>query len=145
VVLFSPLVALWINLFVELVLVVAVGSVGVVSNYLRQGAEEMTTMTEYWERVEDAAQDAHLAAWDTCHKIYLAMDEAEADWFRANYNSIVEGTPDELVAAVSKWYDESCFLRFVTAVKTNLVDPNAGYATLIPQGAEEDDEDEGEV
>jgi hypothetical protein len=73
------------------------------------------------------------------------MDEAEADWFRANYNSIVEGTPDELVAAVSKWYDESCFLRFVTAVKTNLVDPNAGYATLIPQGAEEDDEDEEEV
>jgi hypothetical protein len=102
-------------------------------------------MTDYWKSVEDAMDDAHLVAWDTCHKIYLAMDETEAAWFRENYEAVKDGTPEAMLAEVKEWYDVSCGLRFVQSVRTDLVDPNAGYTSLIPQGAEEDDEDEGEV
>jgi len=100
----------------------------------------MTTMTEYWERVEDAAQDAHLAAWDTCHKIYLALDETEAEWFRTSDYTLVEGAPEVLLATLRKWYEESCWLRFINGVRHNPTNPNAGFVDLIPQGAEEDDE-----
>lgn len=99
----------------------------------------MTTMTDYWERVEDAMTDARLVAWDTCHKIYLALDDTEAAWFRENY-LVVEDTPEAMLETVRRWYDGSCFLRFVTGVRHNAADPNAGYVTLIPQGAEEEDE-----
>jgi len=105
----------------------------------------MTTMEEHWEHVEDALPDAHLIAWDTCHKIYVALDETEAAWFRNNYDTIVEGPDDVLLATLRKWYDESCGLRFINGVRHDAVDPNAGFVDLIPQGAEEyelDDEDE---
>ena len=43
-------------------------------------------MEEYWGDVEDALQSAELIAFDGCHKIYLAMDAEQAEWFRKNYN-----------------------------------------------------------
>lgn len=96
--------------------------------------------------VADAIVDAHLVAWDGCHKIYLAMDEEQAEWFHENYSpDIFEGTAEEMLATVANWYENSCFLRFVNAVETNHADPNAGFTTLIPQFAEESqDEDEPE-
>ena len=99
----------------------------------------MTTITEYWERVEDALPDAHLIAWDTCHKIYLALDDTEADWFRQSDYTVVEGDPDVLLATLQKWYDESCGLRFINGVRHNAVNRNDGFVDLIPQGAEEYD------
>jgi hypothetical protein len=105
----------------------------------------MTTIDEYWDRVEDALPDARLIAWDTCHKIYVALDDTEADWFRDNYDTIVEGPDDVLLATLRKWYDESCGLRFINGVRHDAVNPNAGFVDLIPQGAEEyelDDDDE---
>lgn len=108
----------------------------------------MTTMEDYWERVEDALDDARLIAWDECHKIYLALDDTEADWFRANYDRVVAGTYADLLTTLHNWYDESCWLKFISGVRHNAVDPNAGFVTLIPQGAEEgdweDDEDDDE-
>ena len=104
----------------------------------------MTTMTEYWQNVEDAMDEARLVAWDTCHKIYLALDDTEAAWFRAEYPTVVEDTPEVMLETVRRWYEESCFLRFVNGVRHDAVDPNAGYVTLIPQGAEEDDESDEE-
>jgi len=103
----------------------------------------MTTMTDYWDAVEDAVADAHLVAWDTCHKIYLALDTTEANWFRANYApDVVEGTPEVLLATLREWWDQSCGLRFISGVRHNAEDPNAGFVTLIPQGADEDNWDE---
>jgi hypothetical protein len=112
----------------------------------------MTTMTEYWDRVEDALSDAHLIAWDTCHKIYVALDETEAWWFRANYDNIVEGPADVLLTTLREWYDESCGLRFIQGVRRDAVNPNAGFVDLIPQGADDyvlldewdDDDDDDE-
>ena len=98
------------------------------------------TMENYWDDVEDAAQEAILIAWDTCHKIYLAMDAEQAEWFRENYApDIYEGTPDEMVKKLHEWFDQSCGLRFINAVETNHADPNAGYTALIPQGAGDED------
>jgi hypothetical protein len=50
----------------------------------------------------------------------------------------------EMFETVKKWYDESCGLKFVSAVETNTADPNAGFESLIPQGAEDECEDCGD-
>jgi hypothetical protein len=47
---------------------------------------------------------------------------------------------------IVKWYNGSCSLRFVQAVETNEENPNDGFHSLVPQGADwedyEDDEDQ---
>jgi hypothetical protein len=104
----------------------------------------MTTkdITELFAPVASAMYDAHLVAYDGCHKIYLAMDEVEAEWFRQNYEYWLEAGIDEMLATVTMWYEESCFLRFVSAVRYNPDDPNAGFTNLIAQFADQEDDDE---
>ena len=103
---------------------------------------------EGWDAVAEYAEDALLAAFDGCHKIYLAMDEEQAEWFRNNYNGVhcddrtVEADAEDLATVVREWYDESCGLRFVNAVFTNVANPNDGYVSLISQWANESDDDD---
>jgi hypothetical protein len=92
--------------------------------------------------VQPHIDDALLVAWDGCHKIYLALDETEAKFFRDEYPHVVEGDHNEKLAAVSRWWDESCGLRFVSGVRHNAVDPNAGFTDIVPQFAEDDECDE---
>jgi len=97
-----------------------------------------------WSAVREYLGDAILIAFDGCHKIYLAMDEAEADYFRKNYrdesvanNGVVEvGDGDYCMDVVETWFDSSCSLRFVTAVWHNEQEPNDGFVRLISQFAE---------
>ena len=104
-----------------------------------------TTMEDYWSDVEYAVDGAHLIAFDGCHKIYLAMDEHEAQWFRENYNGkecddrTFEGTAEAMLEKLKEWYEGSCPLRFIQSVERNEKDPNAGFKSLIPQGASDDD------
>ena len=109
------------------------------------------TLDELFDRVENAVEDALLIAWDGCHKMYVALDNEQADWFRDNYNGVhcddrtFEGTPEEMFATLKVWWDESCSLKFISAVTTNHADPNAGFMSLISQGeawACEDEQDE---
>ena len=92
-----------------------------------------------FEPVEDALEDALLIAWDGCHKMYLAMDHEQADWFRQNYNGVhcddrtFTGTPKEMLNTLLAWWDESCSLKFISAVTTNHENPNAGFVSLISQ------------
>jgi hypothetical protein len=114
----------------------------------------MTTKTldELFAPVENALEDAILIAFDGCHKMYVALDDEQADWFRENYayNANVRsvrtftGTPEEMLATLKVWWDESCGLKFINSVTTDYDDPNAGYTTLIGQGdwCEDDDEDD---
>jgi hypothetical protein len=103
-------------------------------------------MQEAWDNVEEAIEDAHLVAFDGCHKIYLAMDEVEAKWFADNYNGTncddrtFRGTPEEMLAMVEEWYNESCALKFVQAVSHNEENPNAGYVSLVDQGLEDEND-----
>lgn len=108
------------------------------------------TLTKGWELVEDNIDDALLIAWDGCHKIYLALDDIEAAWFIENYEHTYTGTSDEKLSMLHKWFEESCWLRFISGVRHNSEDPNAGFVRLIEQGAgdenddSDDDDSEGE-
>ena len=114
------------------------------------------TLDELFESVENALESALLIAWDGCHKIYVAMDEEQANWFRNNYNGVhcddrtFTGTPEEMFATILAWWDDSCGLKFISAVTTNHENPNAGFVSLIGQGDwcedeyDEYDEDEDE-
>lgn len=102
----------------------------------------MKTIEELSEKVEPYTYDALLAAFDGCHKIYLAMDEEEAKWFQENYEITFVGTPEELLATVMGWYEGSCFLRFVSAVSHNPDNPNDGFVSVIDQFEDEDDDEE---
>lgn len=99
-----------------------------------------STLDNGWTLVSEYVDEAKLIAWDECHKIYLAMDDTQADWFRVNYPVVVDGSPEHLLSTLEEWFDKSCWLRFINAVSTNEADPNAGFVTLIPQGAEENDD-----
>lgn len=106
----------------------------------------MTTLTAdsslielpQYEAVKEAMEVAHLIAWDGCHKIYLAMDEIEAAWFSANYSMILKADANTMLETLVDWYDESCSLKFVSAVHNNPEDPNAGFIQLVEQFAWEE-------
>ena len=109
------------------------------------------TMEDYWLVVEDALQSADLIAFDGCHKIYLAMDVEQARWFRSEYTESVcetscnfTGSTQEMLQKIKHWWNDSCPLRFISAVETNEENPNAGFTDLIPQGAFDGNEDEDE-
>lgn len=94
--------------------------------------------TELWNDVEEALADAKGMYFDGCHKIYLAMDDGivkqQIEWGYEHHE------PD--INLLKHWFDESCPLRFVNAVHTNVENPNAGYEQLIPQFAFDEDDEE---
>jgi hypothetical protein len=108
------------------------------------------TMDDYWLEVEDALQSATRIAFDGCHKIYLAMDEEQSQWFLDNYNGKdcddcnYVGSTQDMLQIVKRWWDSSCGLRFICAVETNHDNPSEGFTTLIPQGVEWQFENEDE-
>lgn len=106
---------------------------------------DTTSIPPLFDKVAEAMSDAHLVAWDGCHKIYLALDEIEAKWFSKNGYYVFSGSANQMLGMVIGWWNDSCFLKFVSGVRHNEEDPNAGFVSLIPQGWEseyEDDEDE---
>lgn len=107
----------------------------------QEGESTMNTATvfdhEVWLDVEEALDTCHSIAWDTCHKIYILMDEEQTNLMRSyDYDPIIlaEGkTVAELLYQIQEWFVDSCSLRFVEAVRTVEGDPNEGYDSIIPQ------------
>jgi hypothetical protein len=103
-----------------------------------------------FDLIEERVEDAKAIAWDTCHKIYVLMDDEQVSLMRKyEYDPIItkdEMTATEMAETIKKWYDESCGLRFVSAVSTmpEGQDANEGFETLIGQFEEDDCEDCGE-
>jgi hypothetical protein len=97
-----------------------------------------------WDLVQDRIEDAKGIAFDTCHKIYVLMDDAQmAQMKEYEYDPLIsksEMSASEMLETVKHWYAESCGLKFVEAVSTVAGDPNLGFETLIEQGARETDE-----
>jgi len=97
-----------------------------------------------WTLVYDKMEDAKAIAFDTCHKIYVLMDDAQVAKMREyEYDPLYtkdEMSAGEMYETIKHWYAESCGLRFVEAVSTVEGDPNLGFETLIAQGESEDDE-----
>lgn len=98
-----------------------------------------------WGKVEEALIGAKGIAFDGCHKIYVLLDEAQmAQMKEWGYDPLISADqmgPDELLATIRDWYDASCGLRFVQAVRTVDGDPNDGFVSLIAQGEDDDSED----
>jgi len=84
------------------------------------------------EPVADFIDEAVLVAWDGYHKIYLALDEDEATFFAEHYEQTVRDKPDVMMATVIRWWEDSCGLRFVSGVRHNPVEPNAGFVDIVP-------------
>ena len=109
-----------------------------------------TTMEDYWSDVKEEVRYAKSISFDGCHKIYLAMDDTQAQWFKENYNGeecgdmTFEGTPEEMLKLLKEWYENSCSLKFIQSVTTDEDDPNEGFKSLIPQCAEDEDEEDEE-
>ena len=108
----------------------------------------MNTLTEVFDTlVKERVSEAKAIAFDTCHKIYLLMDNEQVELMKTyGYDPLItseEATPDVMLATLQEWYEDSCGLRFIDAVSTNHENPNAGFETLIGQGDfAEDEEDE---
>lgn len=89
------------------------------------------------ELIEERVSEAKAIAWDTCHKIYLLMDDEQVELMRGyEYDPLItkeEMTSEEMLLTLEKWYEGSCGLRFIEAVSTNHIDPNAGFESLVEQ------------
>jgi hypothetical protein len=96
-------------------------------------------------------QNAKGIAFDTCHKIYVLMDDEQMALMRQyGYDPLITSdqmTPEEMSDQVLEWFEDSCGLRFIQAVNTNPEDPNEGFIDIVSQfemNEDEDDEDEDE-
>ena len=93
-----------------------------------------------FDLVRERIPETKAIAWDTCHKIYLLLDDEQVELMRSyGYDPLItaeETTPDEMIRTLEEWYEDSCGLRFIQAVRTNHNDPNAGFESLIEQGEE---------
>lgn len=102
------------------------------------------TMEDYWDDVYSSVFDAKGIAFDTCHKIYVLMDDAQVQLMREyEYDPLYtkdEMSDSEMFETLKHWYAESCGLKFISAVSTNYEDPNEGFESLIPQFAEQEEE-----
>ena len=97
-----------------------------------------------WDNVKTYIDDAQGIAFDTCHKIYILMDDRQMIQMKEyEYDPLIskaEMSSAEMLETVKQWYVESCPLKFVEAVETVDGDPNDGFTTLVEQGARETDE-----
>ena len=111
--------------------------------------EREKPLEDYWDEVETAVGYASGIAFDGCHKIYVLMDETQVGLMREyEYEFVLTKADlrkDEMLELLHNWYDGSCMLKFIQAVQSvpKGQDDNDGFTTLIPQGAEqEEDEDD---
>jgi hypothetical protein len=94
--------------------------------------------------IKGRLSEAEAIAWDNCHKIYILMDSEQVDLMRGyGYDPLItneEMNPDDMFGLVQEWYEDSCGLRFIQAVSTNHINPNAGFESLISQGEDYEEE-----
>lgn len=102
-------------------------------------------LQDYWEDVESSLYGAKGIAFDTCHKIYVLLDDEQVALMREYEYDLIftseEMNPEQMLDTLKEWYEKSCALKFIQAVETNHDDPNAGFTTLIEQGAEQEEEE----
>ena len=77
-------------------------------------------------------------AWDTCHKIYVIMDDKEVSkmielGYEGDMLKASEHTPEILMNSILDWYANACDLVFITAVSSNPIDDNSGFEALVEQ------------
>lgn len=99
-----------------------------------------------WLEVEDALETAVAITWDECHKIYVLMDEGQvAQMTEYEYDPIIPVTSRaDALNTLKTWFEQSCSLRFISAIESGHENPNDGFTRLIGQFEFEDEDDEFE-
>jgi hypothetical protein len=99
--------------------------------------------------IDEFTDEAKGIAFDTCHKIYVLMDDEQVALMR-EYGYGDENDPDSLLTSdqltpeqmsrqVLDWYGYSCGLRFINAVYSD----ERGFVSIVGQfEGNEEDEDE---
>jgi hypothetical protein len=95
-------------------------------------------------------KEAKGIAFDTCHKIYILMDDEQMNLMKEyEYEPLISSEDmdaEEMANTLLEWYKGSCGLRFIQAVSTT-TNPNDGYVDVVEQGSdwnayEDEDEDD---
>jgi hypothetical protein len=108
----------------------------------------------YW-KVREYTDEAKGIAFDTCHKIYVLMDNEQVELMRSygygedDPNAIATSdqlSPAEMATVVMAWFEKSCGLRFISAVSSDTSFGDDGWVHVVSQfdGIDEDWEDEDE-
>jgi hypothetical protein len=108
----------------------------------------------YWD-VREYTNEAKGIAWDTCHKIYVLMDDAQVALMREygygedDPNALATSDqldPAEMATVVMAWYKNACGLKFVNAVYSDSRMGHEGFVDIISQfeGNEDEYDDDDE-
>ena len=86
-------------------------------------------------------------AWDTCHKVYILMDDEQVELMRSygygkdDPKDLITSdqlNPSELATVAMTWYNKACGLRFIQAVYSD----ERGFVDVIGQFEDIDDDDD---
>ena len=102
----------------------------------------------YW-KVKEYTDDAKAIAFDTCHKIYILLDDNQVTLSRSygygekgdDLITAEQMNSSELATVLTTWYNHSCSLKFINAVATN-PDGTDNFISVVDQFENLDDEDE---
>lgn len=112
----------------------------------------LDTFETYW-KVREYTDEAKGIAYDTCHKIYILMDQEQVNLMR-EYGYGDENDPDSLITSdqldpaematvAVRWFEDSCGLKFINAVYSDKSLGHEGFVDIVAQfEINEDDEDE---
>jgi hypothetical protein len=104
----------------------------------------------YWD-VREYTDEAKGIAFDTCHKIYVLMDDAQVALMREygygedDPNALATSdqlNPAEMATVVMTWFEKSCGLRFINAVYSDTRMGHDGFVNIISQFEGDEDEDD---
>lgn len=104
------------------------------------GAIVLDTVQSYYD-VREYTANAKGIAFDTCHKIYVLMDDEQVELMRGyGYDPLITSDqldPSEMATVVMTWFKDACSLKFIQAVYSD----DREFIDIISQ-FEEDEEDE---
>jgi hypothetical protein len=105
----------------------------------------MPSIIDKIAELDNYLAEAKGIAWDTCHKTYILMSDQEMQRMKEyEYDPLIssdEMSPQEMLATVLGWYNESCSLRFISVVDTYENGDANFLEDVVPQSFE-DEEDE---
>jgi hypothetical protein len=119
----------------------------------------LDTFETYW-KVREYTNEAKGIAYDTCHKIYILMDDDQVNLMR-EYGYGDENDPDSLITSdqldpaematvAVRWFEDSCGLKFINAVYSDKSIGHEGFVDVVSQFEDieddwDDDEDEEDL
>lgn len=113
----------------------------------------LDTKDAYW-KVREYTDEAKGIAFDGCHKVYVLMDDEQMELMKEygygadNPNYLISSSqlnPAEMATVAMSWFNNSCGLRFIQAVRTtDETNSHEGFVDIISQFESDDEEEEDE-